>query len=1750
MNPSDPSEKPPKINQKNPFPGLRPFREDEEFLFFGRENQVDSMVNKLAETHFLAVIGGSGSGKSSLVNCGLRPALHAGLMASSGTRWKMAQFRPGIDPIGEMAMALAEEGVLFNDYEAEGITLAEIIDTTLRMSKLGLIDIFEQANPDKDLNLLVVVDQFEELFRYRQLDSDKDENVYGVSTEATAFVNLLLAVKEQTDYPIHVVLTMRTDFLGDCTQFPGLPEAINEGQYLVPRMTRDERRAAISGPVGVGGAEISPILLTRLVNDVGDNPDQLSILQHALNRTWACWQSARRPDDPIDLPHYEAIGTMASALDKHAEKAFAELTTPRQMQICEKIFKVLTDKATDPRGVRRPTIMGALCAMAEANEAEVIDVIDVFRKPSRSFMMPPAGKTIEVDTVVDISHESLMRIWQRLNKWADAEAKSAALFRRLSDTARRFKDGNASLLRDPDLQLALDWKAKEEPTAPWSELYQGGFEQAMEFLQISKNVHDSETAEAEIVGILRIARNVVLGLVAASLLLGPLGLAGSKINLKKSFPLTDDFQNSLRNEMCTVVFLEKPIIQKLKDARTEQAPQVKDLNPDTSTGANTCNFGDLFPSPNSNPKSQKGIWTPYEENYVRPVLEKQAWITTQADIDSLNKQQDGSAGPSPADDKSLARSNSNASSETDSRSENDSQKAQTDNIVLQNSLAKFRASVDTAKVAQKGDIDPSTADDSINDGPNTGEGSIFRITEPLSLPTVARVDENDKDRTRETVSNTGKVLLKPSQKSKETKEAKKEEEAAKADEDEDRIPSAEKLIMVLPKTIEIISNSDEQVWLVSFFLKLDTSRNFLIKNADSAGRVLELSTVAVHLLMYFFLTFCVGFVYRKLEYRAHEANEDSASATEPWHIKVFKFTRHANHSLMPYRTLRWKLVLYVSFIFVAAGALSFWLSWNRVWVILIPLAVLLFPLGTVFKQRVNVRMRFSQGVILHLLGLFLLISAFWLFYYGDYFTFDPSLPILGNPWVFWNPMSFLTAGLILIAIGRTKYSLTTEELLLKSPDQPPVAYLRSFDNARQNWKEAAAASSSRFFRPKEEQILRSIFEALGPFVPVGRNVDEFLKGGYESDGTTNISPMELEIMKNSALVLFQINERPSGRHLAMIAEVLQTLKPEQVLIYFSLSMDQKVLEVAYKSLADAIQGLIQSPLPDSINSNRFIGFDPDWEPFVFGEVRVPKISFGKFLPLVGRRIDVIRARRSVSRVLKDYFARRGTAGLESRLYGDMSVSSAAFPFFGLLPSGYMVFVNMWRTGRKASALLGFFGPIVLFGVFMFFVYVLAIRPAAETPDSPVFSTLFESATIGLVFGFPFIIHWFWRRFSGREIRQHIAFGGSLQPWWKAVTVPLIGFITLSGLVIYLDSRPETDSEMHYEAIEQAKTDVRVSIEKGERENAAVSLAKILELEPTANLVEDTDYLENNPRAAAQVLYGRSLAAKASEGKGLVEAVANFEEARKIDPKIPLVPDRFWESTDKMEVLDPGQSARRIAAEVMMDNAFEKVGQTRVEKVEDELKLVLAIYPDADLIQETNETENNPKAVAWLWQAIYLAKKGESGKALASFEEVSNACSVKPQNPENEQNAIPFGNGVTANCDIDLNPATAGKDFDPLVVTTELASNFEILEGTEMAQKGEIRGAVAAFNRALKLNPKIDLNPQTQEQNEMLPEAVALVWYGEQSAEKGHLSEAMASFEKARLIEPGVNLLPRSYESSESLTPLQAALKLAFRARGW
>ncbi|MGI8961135.1 MAG: hypothetical protein ACR2IV_15480 [Bryobacteraceae bacterium] len=470
----------------NPFPGLRSFEASEAHLFFGREAHVDELLRKLERSHFVAVVGTSGSGKSSLVRAGLVPSLEAGYLASAGSGWKIALLRPGLDPIQSLARSMARfYSAALAGADAE--TREVLVETTLRRSSLGLIAAAREAAISSSDNLLVIVDQFEEIFRFRRnraSDAELHENT-------AAFVKLLLQAAAAPETGIFIVLTMRSDFLGDCPQFPGLPEAINDGQYLIPRMTRDERRTAIEGPIAVGAAAITARLVQRLLNDVGDNPDQLPVLQHALMRAWSCWHESNSSNEPIDIDDYERIGTMAHALSLHADEAFLSLS-PAHQALAQQMFQALCEKDVEGREMRRPATLSEICAITDQPEQDVVGVINAFRSQGRTFVVPSFPEPIRATSIIDISHESLIRLWDRLRDWVDAEAQSAATYRRLAEAALRFNEGAGSLWRDPELRLALDWKERSRPNQAWADRYHPAFESAIEFLERSRKARETQ----------------------------------------------------------------------------------------------------------------------------------------------------------------------------------------------------------------------------------------------------------------------------------------------------------------------------------------------------------------------------------------------------------------------------------------------------------------------------------------------------------------------------------------------------------------------------------------------------------------------------------------------------------------------------------------------------------------------------------------------------------------------------------------------------------------------------------------------------------------------------------------------------------------------------------------------------------------------------------------------------------------------------------------------------------------------------------------------------------------------------------------------------------------------------------------------------------------------------------------------------------------------------------------------------------
>lgn len=455
-----------------PYPGLRPFESWEGEIFFGREAHTDRLQEILRDQHFLAVIGPSGSGKSSLVRAGLLPALPLGAIGT-GSDWRIAVLRPGNRPIRSLAKALLDAEVLGGELSglAPALLEAELRDEAHSLARL--VEGIRQRDAEADFNLLVVVDQFEELFTYAEAGSEQ-------SDESEAFVNLLIQSTANHAQRVFAILTMRTDFLGQCVRFLDLPEAINHGQYLTPRMSRDQLHEAIRGPARLFGGDVDDALIEELINGVDGNPDQLPVLQHALARMWSA-ASRRDPTQPlIGRADHDAIGGVAKALGQHADQVFGELDDAAR-QAAEWLFRAVT-AARDARAmaaqiVRRPCSLKKIVRWSALPPERFVPVLAAFTDDDVCFLVA-SGAHDDPESVIDISHEALIRQWSRLNTWTLNEAQRAIGFQRLGERAMDYYGGNPVLLRGVELARAEAWcngghaaDTAWVPTPAWAERY-------------------------------------------------------------------------------------------------------------------------------------------------------------------------------------------------------------------------------------------------------------------------------------------------------------------------------------------------------------------------------------------------------------------------------------------------------------------------------------------------------------------------------------------------------------------------------------------------------------------------------------------------------------------------------------------------------------------------------------------------------------------------------------------------------------------------------------------------------------------------------------------------------------------------------------------------------------------------------------------------------------------------------------------------------------------------------------------------------------------------------------------------------------------------------------------------------------------------------------------------------------------------------------------------------------------------------
>lgn len=390
-----------------PYVGLKTFRQEDARLFFGREALVQQALTRLRhrfgtplEHRFLAVIGASGSGKSSLVAAGLVPAIIGHEELPDGKNWICVQLRPGANPWESLQVAVASQRRLAGHLAAVDAIAKDEELQSHRLHLLGRVALHDET---ENCRLVVFVDQFEEFFTLYRQDQDKDGRM---AVTRRLFLDNLLYPATSRDSRVLVVVAMRADFYDHCAGDAGLRVAVSENQILVGPMIAGQLREAIVRPAECCGYEIEPPLVDWLLREMERQPEALPFLQHALFRLWEAREGRR-----LTVAAYAQMGSLEGALNSHAEAVYDSLPSDADRALARSVLLDLVQLNEGTSYSKRPKRLDQL---ADGNTAKLHPFIA--RLANAHLVITDQ---IDGHTRVELPHEALIRGWRRFREWIE-----------------------------------------------------------------------------------------------------------------------------------------------------------------------------------------------------------------------------------------------------------------------------------------------------------------------------------------------------------------------------------------------------------------------------------------------------------------------------------------------------------------------------------------------------------------------------------------------------------------------------------------------------------------------------------------------------------------------------------------------------------------------------------------------------------------------------------------------------------------------------------------------------------------------------------------------------------------------------------------------------------------------------------------------------------------------------------------------------------------------------------------------------------------------------------------------------------------------------------------------------------------------------------------------------------------------------------------------------------------------------------
>lgn len=482
-------------NSLIPFPGCRSFYESEQASFYGRNKQVDDVLLLLHKHKFIALTGQIGSGKSSFLQSGLIPALRKGHNGLAGKEWVICNTRPGLAPIKNLAYALSENDLL-NPSIKSTPEQHLWIEKNLKEGISGLESVYRRAEIFGKKNLIIIIDQFEDLF----LHNNRFNNAAVLNEETNQYINAITGANFAEDIAVYVVIALGAENIIDISPYRRLQDLLNQGQYLLPRINGVDVKRLIVNPLSGTKLSISAESMDSLLAQFGSDMRLLPNLQFLMFKIWKTFQLNANGGMVIQPEDLAEAGNLQRCFAVHLEIHYDSLDE-RQKLVFEKLFKAML--SDDSLGkLTQPQTLAHLSSICEASVDEISLLLNDLFGGERKFLeiLPPnvsmlhgnSTKFYHRNSLVFLKNENIFIYWDRFRTWLEQEKESRDIYKRLITDQLRYDEGKTSLLRPPDLDFLWQWYQQKQPSKIWGEFLVPGYQNAIDYLTLSHSTYKNE----------------------------------------------------------------------------------------------------------------------------------------------------------------------------------------------------------------------------------------------------------------------------------------------------------------------------------------------------------------------------------------------------------------------------------------------------------------------------------------------------------------------------------------------------------------------------------------------------------------------------------------------------------------------------------------------------------------------------------------------------------------------------------------------------------------------------------------------------------------------------------------------------------------------------------------------------------------------------------------------------------------------------------------------------------------------------------------------------------------------------------------------------------------------------------------------------------------------------------------------------------------------------------------------------------